>query len=136
MSEKLAISPRCNLRPAALAHRIRRYCHAPPEETKRILKLAGLLTDEVAEKADEIAANCSICAKSGLPKPSRKASLSHVDEAFNEHLQAYYVFCDIRNTNYVFLHAVDAATGFSEAMISPDRSKSTGAALDSAAWGA
>ena len=80
-------TPRTNMRPTTLGKRIHRYSHAPVGETKRLLALAGMLTPELAEEVDQVAANCDICAMSGQPKPSRKVSLNQVDERFNNHLQ-------------------------------------------------
>ena len=55
------------------------------------------------------------------PPSSRKASLSHTDEAFNQQLQADFVFCDVRGTKHCVLHAVDAGTWYSETAIVTNR---------------
>ena len=110
-----------NLRPSTFARRLHRFTHAPVDETKTILRRAGLLTEELERAVEAVAENCDVCARSGQPLPSRKASLNHADEAFNRHLQADYVFVDIKGTKHCVLHAVDAGTSFSEAVIVENR---------------
>lgn len=116
-----AVSRPLQLRPRTLACRIHRYAHAPAEEAKRILKLAGYRDGNISKAVDDVSASCPLCVASGYPVPSRKASLSHVDQQFNQELQADFTWVEIINTKYVVLHAVDAGTGFSETEITKSR---------------
>lgn len=116
------------LRPRSLAKRIHRYTHAPAKEASCILRLAGYKSCKLHNAIEEVSKSCPLCAASGHPLPSKKASLSHVEQHFNEHLQADFFWIEIRGTKYVVLHAVDAGTGFSETTIVPARSASEMAA--------
>lgn len=50
------------------------------------------------------------------PFAVKKSSLSHVDQQFNQHLQADFVWVEMRKTKHIVLHGVDAGTGLSETM--------------------
>lgn len=104
-----------------MAKRIHRYTHAPASEAKRILRLAGFHNCKLHKAIDDASRSCPLCAASGNPLPSKKASLSHVDQRFNCHLQADFTWVEIKGTKHVVLHAVDAGSGFLETLIVPAR---------------
>lgn len=119
------------LRPRSIAKRIHRYTHAPAEEASPILCLAGYTSCTLHRAVNEVSKHCPLCAASGHPLPFKKASLSHVDQPFNEHLPANFVWVEIHKTKNVVLHAVDSGTGFSEtAMVSARNAKEMAAGLE------
>lgn len=105
----------------SLAKRIPRYTHAPASEARRILALPGYKCPKLHDAIDSPSGQCPFSTASEQPLPSKKASLSHVKQHFNQHLQADFVWVEIRNTKYVVLHAVDGGTGLSENLIVPAR---------------
>lgn len=72
---------------------------------------------KLRKAVDDVSSVCPLCAAIGHPLPSKKASLSHVDQRFNQHLQADFTWVKIRDSKHVVLHAVDAGTGYSETVI-------------------
>lgn len=79
----------------------------------------------LAKTIDDIVDACEICTKNGQPKTSRKISLTHVNEAFNQELQIdffYYTICGVKRT---VMNTTDAGTGYSELSMVPDRSMPT-----------
>lgn len=111
------MASRLKVRPRTMPKRTHRYIHAPEKETSRILRLAGYKICKLHKAIEEISTSCPLCASIDHPLLSKKASLSHEDQRFNEHLQADFVWVEIRKTKYVVLQAVDTGTGFSETTI-------------------
>lgn len=108
-------------RPATIVKRLHRLTHAPEKEMMGILRGAGILSEQMKKVVTEVAQSCEICAKSGPPSVSRKLSVSHINQAFNEEVQMDFMYCMIRGTRHVVIHFVDSGTAFSEAVIVPGR---------------
>lgn len=106
-----------DMRPTTLAKRIHRYSHAPLREMVDIMKAGGKGGESVEKLCKEIVDSCPVCAKSGLPLSSKKVSLSHVCQSFNQEVQADFMFVEIRKSRYCVLHIVDAGTRYSECII-------------------
>lgn len=51
--------------------------------------------------------------------------MSNVNQEFNEEIQLYYTYCDIRDSKHVMIHLVVVGTVYSETTIVNDRSIST-----------
>lgn len=123
-----------NLRASRLVKRFHRLTHATPSETRRFMKSGGRLTGDVEKEIEEVHHACEICAQSGQPEPSRKISMTHVNEGFNEELQIDYTYVDIRDRKHVVLHIVDAGTAYSETSIVADRRISTAIKVIEEIW--
>lgn len=111
--------------PLTLCKRIHRYTHATPEEMRVLCKDANMLDDALDEAIDKVFAACEVCAKNGRPKPSRKVSLTHVNEGFNEEVQIDFFYIDLRLTKYTVMNLTDTGTGFTEMEITADRNMET-----------
>lgn len=123
-----------HIRPTTLAKRLHRLTHAPPEELIQLCRRPGHISKSVEEEIRAISDNCLICAKSGPPKPMRKISINHVNQAFNVEIQIDFTFVGIRGTQYNCLHMVDCGTGYSEAGIVSDRKSNTTVRLIETEW--
>lgn len=110
-----------NVRASTLVKRFHRLTHATPEETKRFMREGGKLTEEVEREIIEVYRACELCCRSGQPAASRKISMTHVNQEFNEELQMNFTYVDIRDSKHVVLHIVDAGTAYSETAIVGDR---------------
>lgn len=108
-------------RPMTLAKRIHQMTHAHPDQTMRICKDAGWLTQELKEAIKLVSQNCQSCTLSGPPAPSRKISLTHVNMGFNVEIQADFTYLTIRGHVYPALHIVDTGTGYSALKIVQSR---------------
>lgn len=110
-----------------MVKKIHRFTHATADEMIDILKDAGRLTPDVKLNCERVYASCGICAKTGRPFIRRKVSLTHVNEAFNEELQADYVVVYIGGDKYdggekfEVLNIIDVGTGYGERSIAPSR---------------
>ena len=122
--------------PRTFAARVHRYTHVHPEQLKEVCKAAGILTDDLASAIDTVDASCNICIQHGRPLPSKKVSLTHVNEAFNEEIQIDFTYAVVyrRSANnpntydrekHILLVMTDTGTRYTEATIVTDRSVST-----------
>jgi len=109
------------LGPAKFAHSVHRYSHATVEEMKRICSMAGILDSTLSRALDDTVAQCEICCRTGRPKTSRKVSLSHIGDAFNQSVQVDFFFPKIRGITRTVLHMRDRGTGYSEIEAVPTR---------------
>lgn len=80
---------------------------------------------EVEKQIGHVSDQCTTCAHTVPPKPSVKLSLSHVNEAFNQEIQADFLFLLVKYSIYQILHFVNVGTAYSEAKIVHDRKAST-----------
>lgn len=111
--------------PLVFCKRVHRYTHATPEEMRILCKDANMLDEALEQAIDKVFAACEICAKNGRPKSSRKVSLTHVNEAFNEEVQIDFFYIELRLTKHTVMNMTDTGTGFTEMQITPDRSMRT-----------
>lgn len=122
------------MRPLSLAKRIHRFTHAPASDVTRMLRRAGCSDPKLERAVSAVSGECVPCAQSGPPLPMKKLSLSRVDAAFNEQVQADYTFVTIRQTKYCVLHAVDTSTSYSETVAVSSRSAQVMAAELEKIW--
>ena len=119
--------------PRSFATRVHRYTHVHPEQLKDICDRVGILTNELASAIDTVDSSCNICAQHGRPLPSKKISLTHVNEAFNEEVQLDFTYAVIYrkqagNSNeyhrekHILLVMTDTGTRYTEAATVRDRS--------------
>ena len=107
--------------PLAFSKRVHRYTHATAEEMKLLCKEADMLDKKLEEAIEQVCNACDVCAKNGRPVSSKKVSLTHVNQAFNEELQIDFMFPTIRGSKQTVMHMTDTGTGFSETTISNSR---------------
>lgn len=70
--------------PKIFAKKVHRYTHAHADTVKDLCKQAGVLTNNLEQAIDDVDNACEICARNGHRLPSKKVSLNHVNEAFNQ----------------------------------------------------
>lgn len=103
--------------PIIFSRKIHRFTHAPTADVKAICKQAGILTDELEKAIDKVDKACEVCVRNGRPIPSKKISLTHINEAFNQEIQIDFTWCEIRGKKCIILVITDAGTGYTEARI-------------------
>lgn len=122
------------LRPRSLAKRLHNLTHAPCDELVKICQRAGHVSAELKEEIRKITSECPICARSGHPVPSKKVSVTHVNQAFNVELQVDFTFLQVRGTKYTLMHMVDTGTGFSEGTLVSNRDAKTMCSVLDTEW--
>lgn len=111
--------------PKLFAKRLHRLTHAPPKQISEICRQAGIMNTELQKAIEEVDKACDICASSGRPEPSKKISLSHINEAFNVEIQVDICFQILRGTKTAIVITTDTGTGYSEGKITQKRDTST-----------
>lgn len=111
--------------PLVFSKWIHRYTHATEAETLSLCKDAEILTPALESAIKEVCGACEVCAKNGRPKSSRKVSLTHVNQEFNQEIQVDFLFVYISGKKYCILIITDTGTGYTELSIAADRSMST-----------
>lgn len=111
--------------PLAFCKRVHRYTHATPDEIRRLCKDANMMTDELEQAIVKVFTACEICTKNGRPKPSRKVSLTHVNEEFNQELQMDFFYSEIKGKRRTVMNITDTGTAFTELSIADDRTMKT-----------
>lgn len=101
----------------SLAKRLHRFTHASDEEMRRILTDANKMTPGLGDACTKVRQACDICASTGTPVPRRKISITHVNSAFNNEVQADFVTILIREERYEVLNIIDTGTRYGERVI-------------------
>lgn len=83
-------------------------------ETKALLEDADKLEDELSHACNVTYSSCDICASTGLPASRKKIFLSHINEAFNESIQADFLVVYISSEKYDVINIVDAGINYDE----------------------
>lgn len=73
--------------------KIHRFGHVSAEDMEALLKATGYDKKEACRK---LAKACAVCATSGRPKDRNKNYTTHVNTAFNEEIQANFLYILIR----------------------------------------
>ena len=113
-------SPKSRINTNAIK-RIHRMTHATADEMRKLLEDAGQLTTELSEACGRVHEACEVCVSTGRPAHKRKISLTHVNEEFNQSLQADFVIVYIRGKKHEVLNMVDAGTNYGERAIARKR---------------
>lgn len=108
-----------------LAKKVHRYSHAHESEMINLFKNAGILTPPLALACRKVVDACDACKGSGRRGIKRKISLSHVNQAFNEEIQADFATVRFKDANHEVLNVVDTGTTYGLRLIVPDRSAKT-----------
>lgn len=111
--------------PLIYCKRIHRYTHSTKEEMKRLCLDAKIDDGKLEEIIGRVVDACEICAKNGRPKSSRKISLTHVNQGFNQEIQIDFFFFEIQATKRTIMHITDTGTTYSGLAITSDRSMRT-----------
>jgi len=133
-STSLMTSPGNKRSPLTIAKRLHRYTHATADEMKNLYDNAGILSRELSAAFDRVYQACDICASSGRPHHSKKLSIAHIDKAFNDEVQADFLWCTIQGTQFVVLNIVDTSTKYGERVQAPSRSAKTMMELVESHW--
>ena len=107
--------------PLAFCKRVHRYTHATPEEMMILCKDADMMGPELEDAIKRVFGACEICAKNGRPLPSKKVSLTHVNQEFNVELQIDFLFPTVRGCKRTVLNMTDTGTNYSELMLCESR---------------
>ena len=107
--------------PLAFSKRVHRYTHATADEMKLLCKEADMLDKQLEAAIEQVCNACDVCAKNGRPVPTKKVSLTHVNQAFNVELQIDFMFPTIRGSKHTVIHITDAGTSYSETSICNSR---------------
>lgn len=115
-SSKLAIFPaNITSRPQInLAKKIHCYSHETSTEMKGLLADAGMMTMEMCEACDKVSRSCAVCAETDIPATYKKISLTNVNRAFNQSIQAYFVIIYLKGEKYEVLNIINAETRYGE----------------------
>lgn len=119
--------------PHLFATGVHRYTHFHPEQLKDICKTDGILTDDFEAAIDTVDAGCNLGVPHGRPLPSKKLSLTHVNEAFSEDIQMDFTYVVVHRSYYaeytghdqerhVLLVVTDTGTRYNEASFVQSRS--------------
>ena len=103
--------------PLLFSKQIHRFTHASADDVKSLCKHAGIMTKELESAIDKVHSACEVCAKNGQPRNSKKVSLNHVNEAFNQEIQMDFTFCDIRGIKQSLIVVTDTGTRYTECSI-------------------
>lgn len=116
------------------AAKIHSFSHAHPDDIRAILKDSGLLTRDSSRACDEAVASCIVCTSTGRPAQHCKVSLTHVNSAFNEEIQADFVMVYIGGTKHEVLNINDAGTRYGERTIASSRSAESIKSMMEVSW--
>lgn len=105
-----------------MAKRLHRFTHATTNDIQRLLSDAGKLTGHLEGAYERVYDACDICAATGQQKPRRKVSISHINTAFNDEIQADFVTVHIRGERYEVLNIIDTGTRYGERVIASTHS--------------
>lgn len=82
----------------------------------------------------ELSSSCDICLSSGYPSIRRRISLTHVNESFNDEIQADFTVTYYKGRRMVILNLVDMGTGFGERGIAHENSAVTMVTVFQSLW--
>lgn len=118
----------------ATVAKIHRFSHAHSDDMKAILQDAGRLDAETKQACDDVLNSCPVCVTTGRPAQHRKVSLTHVNAAFNQELQADFTVVYIHGAKFEVLNFNDAGTRYGERAIATTRSADNIRALFESKW--
>lgn len=87
----------------------------------RICDDTGWLIQGLKNAILKIFEHCEVSAKSGMPKPSNKIFISHINQSIINNIQAYSAYIDIQGTKFSAIHFEDTGIVYSEAGVDSDR---------------
>ena len=119
-----------------LVKKLHRYSHDNANDMRRLLKLSNQYNPQIEAAIKKVVGECKTCVRSGTPLPSRKVSIKHVNEDFNQtvNVDFFYFKHGIPDVTYVFLHARCTGTGYSEVEVVDRRDMSAAAVAFDRMW--
>lgn len=109
-------------RELTMAKRIHRFGHANAREMERIMRPMKFDENMVRKVCDRVQSACPICASTGRPTDRKKISTTHLNSAFNQEVQADYVYITIHGKRHEVLNVIDTGTKYGERIITTSRS--------------
>lgn len=104
-----------------MAKRIHRFGHASAGDMIAMMKNTGYNRKKIKDACDKVYAACAICTASGRPSDRKKISTTHVNAAFNDELQADFMYVNIREKKHEILNMIDVGTRYGERTITESR---------------
>lgn len=77
---------------------------------------------QVKHECEKVHTSCSICATTGRPADRSNISTTHIHAAFNQELQADYLYVTIHEERHEVLNLLDTVTCYVERFITASRS--------------
>lgn len=77
-----------------------------------LLNDAGISSSKTKDLHEKVSRACDICAQTGRPVPKKKISLTHVNQAFNESLQADFLVVYLGDRKYFVLNIICMGTKY------------------------
>lgn len=104
------------------AKKIHRFGHGNATEMERIMKSMRFNAEDVKRACQKVQSACPVCAATGRPKNRKKISTTHIHSAFNQEIQADYLYATIHGTKYEILNMIDTGTRYGERVLTKSRS--------------
>lgn len=101
----------------AVANKIKYFSHTNSDNIKAILRDAGRIDADASRTCNDVFQSCSICAAIVRPAKNRKISLTHVNYAFNQDIQADLTIGYIQGDKYEVLNLRDVGNRYGERTI-------------------
>lgn len=105
-----------------MAKRIHRFGHASAMDMMKLMQPTGYDKASIKEACEKVCASCDICATSGRPADRRKISTTHINAAFNDEMQADFLYVYIRGHKHEILNMIDLGTRYGERAVTAARS--------------
>lgn len=104
-----------------MAKQVHKFGHAGVSDMIKMMKPSGYDGQRIKEACIKVHQACAICAASGRPANRKKLSTTHINAAFNEEIQADFLYVYIREKKYEVLNIIDLGTKYGERIISQSR---------------
>ena len=111
------INSNAKIEQLAFCKRVHRYTHATADEMKLLCKEANMLDEPLETAIDRVCNACEVFVKNGRPAPSKKVSLTHVNQAFNVNLQIDSMFPTVRGKKRTIINMTDTGTNYCELVL-------------------
>lgn len=109
-------------RELTMAKRIHRFGHASSKDMAKMMKHTGYDMKRITEACDKVFSSCAICASSGRPADRRKISTTHLNAAFNDEIQADFMYVHMRGKKWEIMNIIETGTRYGERAITKSRS--------------
>lgn len=102
--------------------KLHRFTHASASEMNQLLEDANVSDHATMELCRKVFKACDVCAQTGRPSAKKKISISHVNEAFNQSIEADFLVAYIKGEKYIILNIICMGTNYGERVIVKNRS--------------
>lgn len=104
-----------------MAKRIHRFGHASAKDMEDLMRPMKFDQGKVREVCEKGQSACPICVTTGRPIDRKKISTSHIHSAFNQDIQADYLYVTIHGKKHKILNIFDTGTKYGERTIASSR---------------